>query len=143
MKILRGLFATLAVGLAATACTVTTGDPVGTIDPTLPPSSNAGRLRVDWTIEGSNDPSACTQSAASTFEFSVITTVGVPPAIYQQACGTFAASITLAPGSYTGTAVLLDAAQNPRTTTIDVQPFTIRQNEELRIPLDFPASSFF
>lgn len=137
------LFAAAVAALGAAACTVTTDPGVTTVDPTLPPSASGGTLRVDWTINGSTDPNACTQSAATTLEFSVITAQGTPPAIYQQSCGTFATSIPLSPGSYSGTAVLLDAAQNPRTTTIEVQPFTIRANEELRIPIDFPSSSFF
>lgn len=136
----------LPVALLAAACTVTTSDPVPTYDPTFPgPGSSVtnGTLRVDWTINGSADPSACNQSGVSVIEVMISTGAGTVPAVYQQDCRAFATSITLAPGTYSATAQLLDGASQPRTTSVDLQPFAIRPNEELRIPVDFPFRSFF
>lgn len=134
------------VALVTAACTVTTTDPVPTYDPTLPgpgPYATNGTLRVDWTINGNADAFACNQSGVSVIEIMISIGTGTVPAIYQQDCRAFATSITLAPGTYSGSAQLLDGASRPRTTNVDLLPFTIRPNEELRIPVDFPAVSFF
>lgn len=126
--------------VAATACTVTTSDdPIYTTNPTVP-GATLGTLRVDWTIDGVADPTYCTQSLAAAIE---ITVDGPAPGTFQQTCETFATSITLEPGSYSGVAELVDAARQPRTTAVQIDPFTIRANEELRIPIDFPGASFY
>ncbi len=128
------------VAAAATSCTVTTSDdPVFRTSPTVP-TVTQGTLRVDWTIDGVADPSRCTQSLAAAIEISVD---GPVPGTFQQTCETFATSITLEPGTYSGVAELVDGARQPRTTAVQIEPFTIRANEELRIPVDFPSSSFF
>jgi hypothetical protein len=62
---------------------------------------------------------------------------------FAQDCGAFATSITLDPGDYTATAVLLDSASQPRTTAVNVRPFSILGRDQLNIPIDFPANSFF
>jgi hypothetical protein len=76
-------------------------------------------------------------------EILVSTGAGTVPAVYQQDCRAFATSIALFPGSYTASAQLLDGASQPRTTSVALQPFTLSSNEELRVPVDFPSSSFF
>ena len=49
----------------------------------------------------------------------------------------------LAPGSCSASAVLVDANGKARTTQIDIDPFTLRGDDELHAPIDLPASSFF
>lgn len=144
MKTISKTIALASVVLACTAaCTVTTDPgPVQTYNPTVP-STTQGNLRVDWTIDGSTDPNRCNQSGVSGIEISVTTAGGANAGSYQQQCQTFATSIALDPGDYSAFAVLIDGAGQPRTTAVPIAPFTIRGNDELRIPIDFPASSFF
>jgi hypothetical protein len=131
--------------VATAGCTLTTSDPVPVIETTLPGpgQSGSGSLRVDWTINGTTDAFACTQSGVAVIEILVSTGDGAVPAVYQQDCRSFATSIALFPGTYAGSAQLLDGANETRTTNVTLEPFTIRPNEELRVPIDFPSSSFF
>lgn len=40
-------------------------------------------------------------------------------------------------------ALLVRSGGHARTTTIEIDAFTIRGDDELHAPIDFPASSFF
>ncbi len=97
---------------------------------------------LDWTINGSTDSNQCNQASATRLEIIVDPGVG-QPSTFSQDCDAFATSITLAPGRYSASAVLVDASGSARTTQIDIDPFTIRGDDELHTPIDFPASSFF
>lgn len=132
----------VAVGVAATAlsgCVVTSTDYYGP----PPPIATDGTLTVDWTINGVKDPSQCVQSQSVVIQITVTTTGGAFAGTFQQRCEVFATSITLAQGSYVAQAELLDPAGQPRTTSVSIAPFTIFANDELIIPVDFPAPSFF
>jgi hypothetical protein len=59
-----------------------------------------------------------------------------------QACEAFSTSIVLQPGTYAASAELT-AGGVARTTSVQIQPFTLFGNDELHIPIDFPANSLF
>jgi hypothetical protein len=124
-----------------TGCSFSTDDPAGppvsTVDPTLP-----GSLVIRWTIAGVADPNECVRSIVAKIEISIVDTSGNEVAAYQQVCETFATTITLSPGPYSASAVLLDSADRTRTTDVIIAPFTLRGNEELTISIDFPSNSF-
>ncbi len=101
-----------------------------------------GTLTVDWSINGSKDPNACNQSAVSAVRVVVTTRSGAPAGTFEQGCATFATSIRLPQGEYNADALLLDSAGHARTTAVAIRPFTILGNDELKTPIDFPASSF-
>jgi hypothetical protein len=120
--------------LALTGCVVTSSpDPVVV--------TGDGALVIDWTIDGTTDPNQCVDNSATRLEIIVDPGVG-QPSTFSPDCETFGVSITLAPGSYAASAVLVDANGKARTTQIDIDPFTIRGNDELHTPINFPASSF-
>ena len=132
----------LVSSVLATGCTTTTGDGGQTVvvQPNAPLQST---LTVDWTIDGATDPASCTQSGSDVIEISVEDPNGNEVGAFQQSCSTFATSITLQAGSYSAYAVLLDTGNNPRTTHVQIAPVTLHGNDELHIPVDFPANSFF
>jgi hypothetical protein len=134
-------FATIGL-LTLAACTadVTTTPNQG--PPPVGPAPD-GTLVLDWTIDGNTDPNSCFESSSSAIAIDVMDTGGAPAGSFEQSCTTFSTSITLAPGDYTANATLIDANGNPRTTTVPINPFTIRGADQLNIPIDFPASSFF
>ena len=103
----------------------------------------SGTVTIDWALSGSKDPNVCHQSAVDRIRITVNVAGGGSAGTYEQDCGAFATSIPLGAGSYTADAVLVDAAGNPRTTSVPVNPFTIRGNDNLDIPIDFPPDSFF
>jgi hypothetical protein len=101
-----------------------------------------GTLTVDWTINGRTDPNQCNQAVAASIEITVYTSSGASVGTFQQTCAAFATSITLAPGSYSASALLIDGASNARTTTVEIPPFTLYGDDTFDAPIDFPASSF-
>ncbi len=133
---LVSLFASSFLALALGGCFVSS-----TADPPPVVVAGDGVLVVDWTIHGSTDPNQCNQSSATRLEIIVDPGVG-SASTFSESCQSFGTSITLAPGTYSASAVLVDANGTARTTQIDIDPFTIRGNDELHTPIDFPANSF-
>ncbi|MFS8067899.1 MAG: hypothetical protein ACMG6S_16170 [Byssovorax sp.] len=137
MRLISSL-ASVCLLLGLSGCFVSTSnDPVGTR-----PLSGEGALVIDWTINGSRDPNQCNQASASRLEIIVVPDVGRSSA-FSQDCDLFGASIPLEPGTYSASALLVDSGGHARTTTIEIDAFTIRGDDELHAPIDFPASSFF
>jgi hypothetical protein len=130
----------IGVALAASACHVH-NEPAVLVEPALPPPGLSA-LVVRWTIDGLTDPNQCVSSAAAVLEVSIVDPSGREIAAFQGPCTDFALSITLAPGDYAGSALLLDGAGNPRSTVVVIDPFTLLGNDTLNVPVDFPASSF-
>src|SRR4051794_32131534 len=131
----------IGLALAASACHVH-NEPDVFVEPALPPPG-LSTLVVRWTIDGVTDPNACVSSGAAVLEVSVVDPGGREIAAFQGACTDFALSVTLAPGNYAGSALLLDPARNPRTTTVFIDPFTLLGNDTLDVPVDFPSNAFF
>lgn len=102
-----------------------------------------GVLVVDWTIQGSKDPNLCLDLGAPTISVVVSTDDGFFVGDFRQACGLFETSIALDPDSYVADAALLDAAENERTTNVEIDRFSIFGDDELLIPIDFPFDSFY
>src|SRR5690349_8889861 len=110
-----------------TGCSGGSSPPTAVVvpEPTQPIGAFTGTLTLDWTIDGATDPNRCNASVATTLEVHVVNSAGFDAGTFQQACEAFATSITLDVGSYTATALLLDAAGQPRTTAVPINPFTI------------------
>ncbi len=102
-----------------------------------------GSLVLDWSINGYVDPSLCRQSQATTLEVSIDPLDGGPGGTFSKDCEAFATTIGLPVGRYFASALLLDLFGNPRTTAVTIPPFSIYGNDQLRIPIDFPPSSFY
>jgi len=136
MRLVFGL-ALAALASSALACTAT-------VSPAPQPVvvSTTGTLTVDWSINGTKDPNQCSQGAAAAIQITVTDTNQQPVGTFEQSCSAFATSITLNAGQYAAQARLIDAVGTPRTTTVDINPFTILGNDELTTPIDFSASSF-
>jgi len=111
------------------------------VERALPPPS-PGTLRLRWSMDGRMDPNECIKSLAPTTELSVVDPSGREVGAWQQTCGYFTMDVVLNPGSYSGSAVLLDSAGRPRTTRVFVDPFVIQGADVIDIQVDFPASSF-
>jgi hypothetical protein len=129
--------AALAIALS-TGCTVQTDS-----GPPPPVVAPAGNLILQWTLDEGTDPNVCIQSGASTLDVTITTTDSRIAGEFQAACTQFQTSISqLGPGSYVADAVLLDGSGAARTTTININPFTLGASD-LVITVDFPANSFF
>ena len=129
----------LALAISSSACVVETHDP----GPGAVVVHDSGSLIVDWTIDGAKSVDDCDLSGSATIDITVRASNGERAGEYQQACTAFATTISLAPGRYTAEAVLLDGAARDRTTPVQIRPFEIFGNDQLSIPIEFPASSFY
>ncbi len=134
-----------ALGIALVAFASTAAACTATVSPAPEPVivATTGTLTVDWTINGTKDPNQCNQGAAAAIQITVTDPNANPIGTFEQSCTAFATSITLNAGQYAAQARLIDAVGTPRTTTIDINPFTIVGNDDLTTPIDFSASSFF
>jgi len=128
---------------ACLCCSVLAGCIVETNDSAPATVIDSGSLVLDWTIDGSKNPDQCDQSDSATLDITVTTLSGSLAGEFQESCRAFATTVDLQPGSYNAEAVLLDPAGRDRTTAVRTGPFTIYGNDELSVPVDFPASSFY
>ena len=112
------LAAVVALGTTTSACIVETHDH-GPAYARYP-----GVAVFDWTLDLSKNPASCSQSAAVAIEITIYASSGAALGSYQQDCASFSTSITLDPGTYTASALLIDAANQARTTTLNIDPFT-------------------
>jgi hypothetical protein len=135
IRILSGF--ALAISLCACVVEPQDGGPTAVAVP------ESGSLVVDWTIDGSKSADECDLSGSATLDVTVTTSNGAPAGEYQQACSAFATTISLAPGRYSAEAVLLDGSGHDRTTPVPIEPFEILGNDQLSIPIAFPAGSFY
>jgi len=131
--------AILALTTGLSACVIETND----AGPTAVVVHDSGSLVVDWTIDGAKSVDECDLSGSSTIDITVTSTDGSPEGEYQQACSAFATTISLAPGNYVAEAVLIDGVGRDRTTPVQIRPFQILGNDQLSIPIEFPAGSFY
>jgi hypothetical protein len=99
-------------------------------------------LTVDWTIENGKSASTCRVAGVDRIAIDVYDDDSSWHNEYLANCEDFATSIDLDSGHYSGTAVLLDYDGNETTTTIDLGPMRIYSDEELIVPIEFPADSF-
>jgi hypothetical protein len=103
----------------------------------------AGSLTLRWTVDEVNDPNVCIMGNAATLDVVLTTSDGQFVGEFAAACTSFATTISsLVADDYTGTAQLLDSGGRARTTVINLRPFTILENSNLIVDLDFPADSF-
>jgi hypothetical protein len=140
-----GIACSIVVAISAGSCVVDPYPPPSRtviVEPTLPPL-NQGTLILRWTINGLQDPNECVRGAAANVELSIVDVSGREVAAYQQQCVIFSMSVPLYPGSYTASAVLLDAGNQPRTTRVFIDPFSIVGGDTFDVQVDFPPSSFF
>jgi hypothetical protein len=139
---------TLLLGLSRLAFALAGASLVGacTAETTIEPApfvATTGRVTLTWTINGTTDPFQCQQSSATSLYLTIFDAGGANVGSFVAACESFATTVDLYPGSYSGRAELRDAAGQPRTTSIDIIPFRVVSGTNLVIPVDFPSISFF
>jgi len=128
---------------ACICCALVPGCIVETNDSAPARVVDSGSLVLDWSIDGSKNPDQCDQSDSVTLDITVTTLSGSPAGEFQESCRAFATTVDLPPGRYNAEAVLLAPDGHDRTTAVQTGPFTIYGNDELTVPVDFPASSFY
>jgi hypothetical protein len=102
-----------------------------------------GQLTLRWTVDEVTDANVCIMGQAAAIDIVLSTNDEQPAGEYQASCGDFSTNVsTLPPGGYVGAAHLIDGAGRARTTTVQINPFSIVSGSTLVIDIDFPAGSF-
>jgi len=99
-----------------------------------------GSLIVDWTVDRSKDRFACSDIDASQISVELYDDAGFFGE-FAQDCESFATTIDLPPGPFSGDALLLDSRGAELTTAVDLGDFSIHSGADTVIPIDFPLSS--
>lgn len=134
-----GSIAPVALALLLFGCSVTTGPAPAAV---ILGTESTGTLVVSWTIALNADRDACTHAAVTTVSIHLATTRGADAGTYSQDCTAFSTSIRLAPETYQGSAVLLDAMGRARTSAVTLQSFTILGGDVITTPIDFSIATF-
>jgi len=125
--------ATIACSFGVAGCGTTNDDGVTVV---------RGTLVVDWTVNGSKDPSQCDLAQVDEISITITTPDGAVVSEYRQDCRSMATSIRLPPESYGANAELVDSAGAARTTAVNIPGFSIDSAAQYQVSVDFPANSF-
>ena len=136
-------FIHLRTGLAACAITVClSGCVVTASSPGPPPEPVAsGTLSLLFTIQGDTLPSDCDYLDATEIELVVLEDSDTYTTVYAD-CDGFDLSTSLPDGTYDGEVTLLDADEQPVTTTLYLSTLRVVSGTDLQVAIDFPPSSF-
>ncbi len=100
-------------------------------------------ITVDWTSDGDPAPSQGQLSGSATLDIAVFPEGSSEAQVFSQNCQDGITTIELPDGRYTGSAHLANGNGQPRTTDVQLVPFDVVAGTDLRIPIDFPANSFY
>lgn len=101
-----------------------------------------GTLTLGWTVEGLQEPADCAFYGIDRLELTVYDLFEDPVVTSYALCEDFELSIGLPEGFYSADATLIDGLDRAVTRTQLVDSIDIFENEELYIPIDFPARAF-
>jgi len=102
-----------------------------------------GSVTLRWSIDGSFDPRACDAFYVASARIDLYDVNGRPIRTAFVDCRQFSAQFDLTEGTYSARIEMTDPAQQPRSTSIPIQPFAIIGGTNLNIDTDFPRDSFF
>jgi hypothetical protein len=103
---------------------------------------DVGVVRQRWTIEGSTEPSSCANVGAAQMRVIAVDGAGAVRATQFAACTDFQTSIRLDPGTYAIAATFLGADGQAVSRTLREEPFSVTDDEETTLVLDFSRASF-
>lgn len=106
------------------------------------PVYDSGSVSVDWTIDGTADPSQCTQSNVDYVHIQLDDDSGLFDED-EAPCEDFDYVFdNLPPGYYSVTLQMFDSRDRERTTAVSSDPYDI-DDDSVHIPTDFPIDSFY
>jgi hypothetical protein len=98
-------------------------------------------LTVDWTIDGTHNPSECRQGDTPSILIQVLARRDIA---FEREFDCEESSVTfdISPGTYFVSATLLDSRGDDATTTVDSDDFDLLYDDDYTVNIDFPADSF-
>ena len=101
-----------------------------------PTDLQQGTLRLEWTIRGDDDPSACAGFGNVIFVATLFRGDFLYGSVNAE-CRVFATELPLRNGSYAATSRLLDQSGFARTVSIPSGVFAVEENETTTVAIDF------
>jgi hypothetical protein len=117
------------------------GAPPGANAAEEPPLA-AGSLTLSWTLSGRREPLDCGGLGIDRFQLTLTAAGGADAEPWDAPCDAFQISIDLAPGTYTGEAVMVDRLDRPVTLNVAVEQLDIVAGRDVAKAVDFPMASF-
>jgi hypothetical protein len=105
-------------------------------------NDDPGTLTVAWSVDDALEPSDCAFFGMDRLELTVYDVFDDPVVTTYALCEEFELSLRLPEGYYSADATLIDDRDRAVTTTQIIDDIDIVSDEELYIPIDFPASTF-
>lgn len=134
------MFKTLASALSLVVLGAALGGCIVTTDPT--PGLGTGTLTIDWTLNGSSHPSACSHYWVDRVDVVLVDDFGDLVAHEEPYCEDFGISFELENGWYTTEVTLLDAERYAVSDTAITDVF-VRRNREAVVGVDFPEAVIY
>jgi hypothetical protein len=105
-------------------------------------NDDPGTLTVAWSVDGALEPSDCAFFGMDRLELTVYDVFDDPVVTSYAPCEQFELSLRLPEGYYSADATLVDSLDRSVTTTQLIDDIDIIEDDELYIPIDFPARTF-
>jgi hypothetical protein len=128
-----------ALAAPSLGCTVGVEGGVGPPPVTVAPAT--GTLTVRWLVGGTTNPALCDAYGATMMELVVYDSAGNQIATANAPCASFSLTLTLAEGTYTAEATLVDASSSSRSVTKPLDAIVVVMDTDLAIDIDFPSTS--
>lgn len=100
-----------------------------------------GSVEFSWTIDDDTDPDGCEEVGAEAFEV-VLIDEGFYARQYEIPCEDFSGTIEIVADDYIAQMTLIDSLGVPVTERLVSSSFTVTQDEEEQVEVDFPPPSF-
>lgn len=126
-----GALSSLACGGGTTETTITT----------VP--QQTGTVTFRWSVDSSFQPAACDAFAVAKTRVDLYNANGTPISTTFVDCRSFTATFELIAGRYSARLQMVDGANQPRSTSLAIAPFTVAIGTNLGIDSDFPRDSFY
>lgn len=104
--------------------------------------SDVGLVRQNWTIDGRVDPQSCATLGAAQMRMVAVDGAGVVQGTEFTSCSAFQGTMRLNPGVYTVAATFLGTDGRPVSRSLAVEGFSVVDDEETVLSVDFPLSAF-
>lgn len=106
----------------------------------LPPA--VGSLTIQWTLSGRREPLDCGGLGIDRIQVTLSAARGGDAEPWEAPCDAFEIVLDLAPGTYTGEAVMVDRLDRAVTLNVPVQEVDVLAGRNVLEAIDFPMAAF-
>ncbi|MEY2931468.1 MAG: hypothetical protein RL033_2217 [Pseudomonadota bacterium] len=127
--------------LALLSPCIVSGEPPAVSAAEEPPPA-VGSVTLQWTLSGRREALDCGGLGIDRFQVSLTAAGATDAEPWTAPCDAFQISIDLAPGTYTGEAVMVDRLDRPVTMNVPVEQLDVVAGRDIAKSVDFPMAAF-